>query len=486
VTGYDFEALTKDWLEDEPRRMPERALEATLAEIHRTAQVKSTRLIARPFHDNLLLLGIAAVMATIVIGLTVAVLGRLPTNLPPAQLPPDELNVSSPSPAVSSLAPVGYPGAGTIAFVRNDPSVGGDATWITSPNGTGEAPFRDGSGFYKDDAGTGCCAVFSPDGTQIAIGYDFLNPSWANGKWTSATVQGLDGSSISSLPVFCGGCGSIENVNYVPRAWSPDSRWVAMEVWSDSDQSMDGIRLAPTCGHCSEIYSGASMGTACAIPGCDWTDVETGANRDVPIAFSPDSKYLLFVRLTSEDAGSLNMLEIANKAVKQLTPDGMLVYANGYFGPSASWSEDGSQVAFAGTDINGSTALMSVYIVPREGVVRLTQIAGPTPFLTSAKWSPDGSWIAYDRTSYAGPSGFHDIYLIHPDGSGQTDLTVSFDPGMCCARWSPDSTALLAAGTTSSDDQSNLFIVPIDGSKIYQVTNTPALYTDFSWGPASR
>jgi len=76
--------------------------------------------------------------------------------------------------------------------------------------------------------------------------------------------------------------------------------------------------------------------------------------------------------------------------------------------------------------------------------------------------------------------------VIHPDGSGQTNLTADLEPGICCARWSPDSTALLAAGTATTDDESYLFIVPISGGPIAQVTTIAALYEDFSWGPASR
>jgi Sigma-70 region 2 len=111
-------------------------------------------------------------------------------------------------------------------------------------------------------------------------------------------------------------------------------------------------------------------------------------------------------------------------------------------------------------------------------------IAGPGANIDTATWSASGSWIAFDRPITG--TTIHDLYVIHPDGSGGINLTARFEPSVCCARWSPDSTALLASGTATTGDQSELLIVPLNGDPIAQVTSTPAQYLDFSWGRASR
>ena len=116
----------------------------------------------------------------------------------------------------------------------------------------------------------------------------------------------------------------------------------------------------------------------------------TGNHRDVPVAFSPDSTELLFVRLTSDSLGSLMRLTVASGGVEQITADGVLVYADDYFGSPASWSPDGSQIAYAATDETGSPAAMSAYVAAADGSSRQI-LAGPTAYLTSANWAPDGS-----------------------------------------------------------------------------------------------
>ena len=125
---------------------------------------------------------------------------------------------------------------------------------------------------------------------------------------------------------------------------------------------------------------------------------------------------------------------------------------------------------------------MSAYVASADGSHRRS-LAGPTPYLTTAKWSPKGTWIAFDQEVL---TGVHHLFLIHPDGSGLTNLTAQAPFGMCCARWSPDGTALLAAGTSTTNDQSYLFVVPVDGRPVAQVTTVAAQYWNFSWGPTSR
>ncbi len=374
------------------------------------------------------------------------------------------------------LAPTGYLGNGTIAFSRNDPAIDESAVYLINPDGSGETRLRlvsPWAGGSSELDGYGCCPVFSPSGLRVAVGFNDNSGAGSEGTWRQTQIVNLDGSPASTVPVRCVACESILGIDYDPRAWSPDGRLLALQVWSDADATRSGINVAP-------------------LDGTDWAIQISGAGSDdIPVAFSPDGTRLLFVRLApSERPGALWELTMpalqadgtllpGPLAIRQVSPSGLTVTFNDYFGQSASYSPDGSQIAFVGTDASGSGR---VYVVDADGG-EPTAIAGPGEFVTSAGWSPDGSWIVFDLST---PGGRHDLYIIRPDGTGQTNLTESFDPGICCSVWSPDGTALLGQATVTSDDQAYLFIVPIDGSTIYQVTTTPALYENVSWGAASR
>ena len=394
--------------------------------------------------------------------------GRPPLGLiAPSSSPATPTPALSPSPSIGPIASLGYRGNGTIAFVRTDPLTNLDKTWLVDPAGSRESILQPNVGRASPSGvtGFGCCPVFAPNGEQVAVGYEEIDSFRGPGAWQTATVLRLDGSPASLVPVFCGSCASTVGLNYLPRAWSPDGTTVAIEGWSDAKPAIDGIELAPVGQE------------------ADWSTQVTGAHRDVPVAFSPDGARLLFVRIkTADRSGDLFVLTIRTGAVRQVNPTGTLLFADDYFGPAASWSPDSSQIAFAATNVSGNTGQMSAFVASPDGS-HLRSIVGPTPYLTTAKWSPKGAWIALDQE---GLTSAHDLYLIDPDGSGLTSLTGSFPAGLCCARWSPDGTALLAAGTVTTDEESYLFIVPLNGGPIAQVTTVPALYHGFSWGLGSR
>ena len=261
----------------------------------------------------------------------------------------------------------------------------------------------------------------------------------------------------------------VGRISIRPTAWSLDSRSFASRVSNGGDPSRNGIYLSHLAGRGQSSI---------------WDVQVTGAHDDVPIAFSPSGGQLLFVRTEGpgDNSGPLYLLGLSTGNVRQVSLEGVRVYTDGYFGGGASWSPDGSRIAWAGTDENGDANRMSVRVSAPDGTGVVTK--SPTgAFITSAHWSPDGEWIAYDAPA---PNGVHDLFVVDPDSETTRPLTEDFVPGVCCARWSPDSRALLVAGTEGDNDHSVLLAVPVDGSGIRQITSTPAFYTDFSWGLATR
>ena len=483
-----FTELIDDWLAIGSDRTPPEVINAVRFAVRSTPQERTLPWTRRTRADGASGIRshgwrLAAVGAALVIAVsgTILVVTRPLVDsathpsaspiLEPSSGPSAPISTTPPGGGTDTFAPLGYAGSGTIAFTRTD-DAGFVSTWLINPSGARPQPVGLSSGQHgpRTVSGAGCCTLFSPDGSRVAVAYTELPGVRGPDPLDGSVVLNLDGSVSTFLPAFCGSCASTEGVNFRPRAWSPDGNRIASEVWSDTDPSRDGIALAP-------------LANAQQSRGGDWTTQVTGVHRDVPIAFSPDSKALLFVRLATTDRrGALMKLTIGSGVVTRITEPGRTVFADDYFGPAATWSPDGLRIAFAATDDHGSSASMQAFVSAADGSVPKA-LTDPAPFLTAASWSPDGHWIAFDRPVIA---GLHREFVIRPDGTGLTDLTDGFVAGVCCARWAPDSRALLVAGTLADDNRSQLLIVPVAGGAIAQVTSIAGFYSSFSWGSATR
>lgn len=392
-----------------------------------------------------LLVVLALVVASLVGGA-----GRPPSPTPgvPSTLP----SAVPSSPAL--FAPTGYPGAGVIEFTRPNAS-GGSDLWLIDPAGTNERLLVPG----------GCCGLFSPDGRQLAAAVPGGGLIPAGSSLLGVNVYPQPGASVgSTLPAGCGACG-IMTSNSAPFAWSPDGVQVAVNAWSGSG---------------SDLTQGVML--IAAAPNWTWGTGALGPNAesgDIPIAFSPDGTLLLYLRVRQTTgglaSGPLYLLTIAQRSARRLTPPGMTVSTSGLTRGFASWSPDGTKIAFAATDATSGAS--RIYVTGPSAGAKVIAVV-PAGGATSAAFSPDGTWIAYDA---AAPGGLHDLHVVHPDGTGDRVLTGGFGPGVCCGQWSPDGTAVLVAGTSSDDLHADLFIVTLAGD-VRQVTQRPDAYADFGWG----
>jgi WD40 repeat protein len=367
---------------------------------------------------------------------------------------------SSPTVATSpfgSSAPPGHRENGSIEFTRHN-ATGGDDLWLIDPAGTNERLLVPG----------GCCGLYSPDGRTLAAAVPGGGLVGAGSTLMGVNVyQPPSSEQSTTIPAECGAC-EIAVVNSAPDAWSIDGSQVAIDIWSDSDPTQDGMAIAGGPPDRSWVYGHKAL-------------LPEESHRDLPIAFSPDGKLLLFVREERTTGpisiGPLLLLDIADRTARQLTPAGMTVSTNGLIQAPASWSPDGTKIVFAAID-SSKTSKASIYITDASAGAQLETIVADEAGATSARFSPDGTWIAYDVLT---PGGFHDLHVIHPDGTGDQNLTASFQPGVCCGQWSPDGQALLVTGTSSDNEHSDLFIVSLAGD-MQQVTHQPNAYTAFLWG----
>lgn len=481
-----FDARIADWLEADPNVAPSATLQTVLAAAPSISQRRRLRVPRRTSRmaSQLKLFG-AAAAAIAVVAIGSLFFGSSRSNEPTvgAASPSIPAGSASATSSNSSSSPTttptgsGGPQAsawprvtavkGMIAFAQRPAERAAGGVFVSGADGGISRIPSD------DDA---CCVVQSPDGTQIAIGHRVTEGFRSSDPLMITTIVDRSGSKVTDLPIFCGGCVSIVGLNYVPRAWSPDGRWIAIEAWSDGESRKTGINIAPTPANDNQYPN--------------WSTMVTGeGRRDVPIGFSPDSTQLLYVRMLDEaglpdGAGDLYVTTIARDGTaigaRRLNPDGTVVLRTDLFGAGASWAPDGKRVAFTAMPRIGADRRAPVYVVAVAGGAA-TPITGGGLWATSARWSPDGAWIAFDQ---AGAGGAHDVWLVRPDGTDGRRI-ASLPGGLCCAEWSPDSTSLLVQGTTGVPDPSGLsgglLIVAADGSRIETLVNGVARYESYSW-----
>ncbi len=451
--------LIRAVLEDGPSVLPDRVLDAVLGEVHRTRQWAALG-PWRILPMSRTALAAAAVIAVVLVGGLVLVsrgqsapaVGTVATASPSASMSAPAS--PTPSPIASASMPIGVQAPGAIAFGRFDSGTNTSTLLSVSPDGKRQASLT------SSDA---CCLAMSPDGRffayakdvggRLAPGFASLDRSFNEWPWSWAGAGDREGNIDSA------------RLNLAPGAVSSVAGHgtdVAFEGWDDQQPGRTGVYVSFDNG------GGAVTGELKRLT------TNPGTLHDIPIGFSPDGSRLLFIRdRDPSDAinGDLYVIATDGSGLHKLNPTSTRVAVSDAFGPGASWSPDGAQVAFAGFDTAKTDGTSSVYVVDAAGGTAKA-IAGPGSWSTSARWSPDGTWIAFDFGPVA-----HDVYLVHPDGTGLRNVTASFDVGVCCSRWSPDGRWLVVQGSlTNRDDQSDLFIVSTVDSTYARLTQEPGAY----------
>jgi len=360
------------------------------------------------------------------------------------------------------------PPTGTIVFSRQLSASDGDYLFTIRPDGSQEQALRTGADQF----------AISPDGSTVLhpdVVFHCSCPTWG-----LPAVVSLDGSHRRILR------DRVPMKALWPSAWSPDgSRFVA--------EGRDP-KGSPATG----LYTARSSAAGDLVQITSTPD----KRNDEPVlsAWSPDGSKVLFVRQAANHgaglAVNLFVVNVDGSGLQQLNPAGVVLgpFDKGVGGiPSnvgddrraASWSPDGTQVAFAGAlgspqDVRAGEVPRGLFVVNADGAHAHQIASGQIP---DAQWSPDGRWIAFTE----GDPNRPDVFVVHPDGTGLQRLTSSAD-GL--ASWGPiwssdGSTVLLTRSRSVGPFDSNLWIVSVDGSHLSQVTHEAAEYFSYSWSPAS-
>jgi hypothetical protein len=443
-----FDSRIADWLEDDPNRAPDQVLDTVLAAVPSISQRRALRVPWRLPPMSTLSRATAVASAVVALVLVTAGLYVVGPGRPTDSAGPSPTHTTPPAseaPASTfglSVGP-GLPADGVIAFGLHDEATDSDRLFSITPDGSTVKLLSEGA----------CCLIPDPEGRAVLVAQD------VEGRAVPAILGlGRPSSFSESADQWAG---FAPGLNLHPGAWSVDYN-LAFEGWNDSDPTKAGIYLSRDNG------GGMLLGELARLT------APTGS-ADTPIAFSPDGSKLLFVRESpgAERTGELYVIGLDGAGQRLLSPDGVGVTVSDLFGPGASWSPDGTRVAFAAFDRSGDTYTQTsrAYVVDVNGGAA-TAITPDSTNMTSARWSPSGEWIAFD----ADGARNRNVWLVRPDGSDAHQVT-SF-VGACCAVWSPDSALLMIQGSDTFGP--GMFVASADSSAYGRLLSVQSEY-DLRW-----
>jgi Tol biopolymer transport system component len=141
------------------------------------------------------------------------------------------------------------------------------------------------------------------------------------------------------------------------------------------------------------------------------------------------------------------------------------------YGPSPSWSPDGSTIAL--TRQTGQGQDIWLVNVKTGRLHRLTDCAsGNACADESAEWSPGGEEIVFRRSVKGHVAS---IYTVRPDGTHIT--LIAAVAGAQAPQWSPDGRKI----TFQAND--GIYTVNADGTRLRHITAAGSLAFDPSWSP---
>jgi len=380
--------------------------------------------------------------------------------------------------------------------------------------------------------GTKSAASFSPYGNQLAFTWDGGKPG-AEGKldlyiklvgtgepvqltatpdnedlpaWSSdgRHIAFLRGKGVYLIPALPGGTERKVGEAAYGLSWAPDGQTLAIAGLPASDGANSIYLLTLATGEQRQL-------TFAAIP-----------KSDSQPAFSPDGRYVGFLRNSSPTSRDVFIVLARGGAPKQLTFDNRQIWG-------LSWTADGRALVYASNRRDG--AGMSLWRVPVGGGaperIPITSLGpsnpvvarngnrlayfenyadtnvyayegpgfagravpgkfGPArPLLVSSREdhsqqiSPDGNQIVFVSKR----TGTEELWLCRRDGNSPVQLTFMDSP-TGTPRWSPDGSLIVFDSRSSGNAE--IYVVSPEGGAPRNVTNSPGYEVTPSWSNDGR
>ena len=201
------------------------------------------------------------------------------------------------------------------------------------------------------------------------------------------------------------------------------------------------------------------------IVGADGTDVRQlthNTDFDADASWSPDGTQIAFASYRDGD-WEIFVMNSDGTNQRQLTHN-----THSDWGPV--WSPDGTQIAF--TSDRGSG--WQVFLVSPDGTGERQLTSGHSN--GHPTWSPDGTQIAFESRR----GGESEIFAMNADGTGERQLTSNTHRDRYPS-WSPDGTQI--AYTSLRNDLLEVFVMNVDGTNQRQLTSGTNNTWGVSWSP---
>jgi DNA-binding SARP family transcriptional activator len=181
----------------------------------------------------------------------------------------------------------------------------------------------------------------------------------------------------------------------------------------------------------------------------------TGAGDEYPVAWSPDSRYLVCAERRLLPDGRTHTHGLA---IHDLVGDTSWVLATltSAERPTAAWSPDGTRIAFT-ADVRGAP---DVFVVDFDGA-NLRDLTRHPAWDGQPAWSPDGEQLAF--VSRRG--GRTDLYAMRPDGSDLRQLTRTSEEKRQPFWLSQTAVALVAGG----EEHGTLQVLDAFGGQLHEL-----------------
>ncbi|MEV6979551.1 hypothetical protein [Kitasatospora sp. NPDC093806] len=340
----------------------------------------------------------------------------------PGEIPLSEIRAESPSPsptaepAVATATPavVGAVAATpTAPPARNgliagrvflDPDRLTSAIFTVAPDGTTRQQLTQPPAQSRDDH-----PAWSPDGTTLA--FDRAGTDSSGRIWTI----GSDGHNAHQIGPLCEpGALDCTNEEETTPAWSPDGKQLAFtRAWGSADPAANQIQY-------SDLYVMSPDGSSAQRLTFLTNDKPYSGIVTNP-AWSPDGKQLVFSYQTSAtgqpaNGSTLYLVNADGTGLRRLTPWELRA------GDRANWSPDGTRIVFtthpAGPDYTPGGGIYTVH--PDGTAVEALTPAPSDTYYGVASYSPDGTSIAFAQAPAGGNT---ELYTMHADGSNITRVT---------------------------------------------------------------
>ena len=202
--------------------------------------------------------------------------------------------------------------------------------------------------------------------------------------------------------------------------------------------------------------------------GLNATKVYAGPHWDGHATFSPDGTKIAFE--SAQDDKSMALVVMRADGTEPVTLMNGLTVVDDVI----AWSPDSRSIATAARPFDDSAGPLfpsedSRIIVADAEHGTGSFVGGSDLYGHDPRWSPDGTMLAFGRTYPCCDGPPSSVWLMRPDGAGLHPLST-FPSG--APAWSPDGKriAFLGAGV---DAEADLYLVDADGGNVHRITDDP-------------